>query len=500
MSCDEQARGELIGLLPAAGRGVRAYPYTRKVPKSMLEVDGVPLLRRNVELMRDQLGIRDVRIVVGHHGDVIRDAFGDGSVLGVQITYVVNSRVDLELPYSVYLAGREIDRPCCMILADECYVDTNHADMLAAMDRSALVTLGLISSEYKKHIRKNYVVEIRDGRVHDLVEKPTTVSSRLMGTGTYLLRPEVFRRLDAAYAEGLEKGPEDWTGWLASLARSGEKLLPFQLRGSYVNVNSRDDLNYANYLVRDLRFDQRTTSLVYVIDDDEEAAAGPVLRFAGESEIDEVVAVARRSVDTLREAERHEKVRLAIAPTPELAMGDLVRLGLDSARGDILLMSYSDDTFAPRDVSKLLVYLRDADMVVGTRTTRQMIEQGTNMRGIVRIAHVLLAKLLQVFWWRFDSRFTDVGCVYRGLWRSTWSSIRDHLQAKGVEVFPEMVIEVLRARRRVIEVPVNYYNRDLEFDYVPGRHQSVGTFARVLWLIVSKRFAGSPLPFRRRSL
>ena len=93
-------------------------------------------------------------------------------------------------------------------------------------------------------------------------------------------------------------------------------------------------------------------------------------------------------------------------------------------------------------------------MVVGTRTTRQMIEQGTNMRGMVRGAHLLLAKLLEVLWWRFECRFTDVCCVYRGLWRSTYESIRSNLTATGVEVFPEMVIEVLRTRRRIIEVPV----------------------------------------------
>ena len=68
---------ELVGLIPAAGRGVRAYPHTATVPKSMLEVDGVPNLQRNVELLRDQLGIRDIRIVVGYHGDVIRQHFGD---------------------------------------------------------------------------------------------------------------------------------------------------------------------------------------------------------------------------------------------------------------------------------------------------------------------------------------------------------------------------------------------------------------------------------------
>lgn len=481
---------ELVGLIPAAGRGVRAYPYTRSIPKSMLEVDGVPVLQRNVELLRDALDVREIRIVIGHHGEVIRDHFGDGSRFGVRIRYVENPRLDLELAYSIHLGGQGIETHCCVVLADECYADTNHRDLLRELDPTALVTLGLIRSEYKKHIRKNYVVEERDGLVTDLVEKPTEVRSHRMGTGTWVLHPDLFRRLAEAYAGGIENGPTDWTTWLGTLARSGERIVPFELAGRYVNLNSRDDLNYANYMIRDLNFEGRSTSLVYVVDDEHDSAVGgPIARFAEEPEIDEVVAVARTRTEPLEAVSRVDKVSLCIADDPRAPMGALVRRGLDAARGDLLLMSYSDDTFSPRDVSKILVYMRDADLVVGTRTTRQMVEQGSNMRGVVRVAHVVLAKLLQVLWWGFDSRFTDVGCIYRGLWRSTWHTIRDSLTARGVEVFPEMMIEVLRARQRVIEIPVNYYNRDLEFDHVRGRYQNVGTFLRIAALIVRKRLA-----------
>jgi NDP-sugar pyrophosphorylase family protein len=222
---------ELIGLIPAAGKGVRAYPYSATIPKSMLEVDGVPILERNLELMRDELAIRRIVIVLGHRGEVIRAHFGDGSRFGVQITYVDNPRVDLELPYSVYLAGREISSLCCMILADECYVDSNHRELRVGADPSALVTCCTIEAEYAKQIRKNYVVEVRDGGVVDLIEKPTRVSGRLMGTGTYLLAPGVFRRLEESYRDGPESGPRDWTAWLASLARSGERVVPFRLTG-----------------------------------------------------------------------------------------------------------------------------------------------------------------------------------------------------------------------------------------------------------------------------
>lgn len=477
----------MVGVIPAAGRGVRAYPYTASVPKSMLLVDGVPLVQRNVELLRDQLGIRTIVIVVGHCGDVIRDHFGDGSPLGVDLTYVVNDRLDLELPYSVYLGTRDTSSHCCMVLADECYVESNHGELPTVLDAGALVTCGVIHSDNPKHIRKNYVVELRDGAIVGLQEKPRNPRSGLMGTGTYVLHPRAVERLRAHFAAGTPAVPGDWTTWIDTLCRAGERIAPFYLDGAYVNVNSRDDLNLANYLVRSRTFSQRLKSLVYIIDDETEAAVRPVADFADLGEIDEVVVVSRRDFPALRAATGHAKVRTVFTGNLDSPAGELARLGLDTARGAVLLLSYSDDTFVPSDASKLLVYLRDADMVVGTRTTRQMIEQGANMRGIIRAVHVLLAKLVEVLWWRFEVRFTDICCVYRALWRSTYDTVRDQLTSPGVEFFPELVIEVLRARKRIIEIPVNYYNRDFDSPYVRSRYQRADTLWGIVRMIVRKR-------------
>lgn len=484
------AEAPLVGLIPAAGRGVRAYPYTAAIPKSMLEVDGVPLVERNLLLLRDEVGVAEIVIVIGHCGEVIRAHLGDGERFGLRLTYVVNDRIDLELPYSVYLASRHIQGPCCMVLADECYIESNHRELRAALDPTAHVTCAVTSSDNPKQIRKNYAVELRDGVIVRLQEKPRSARVGLMGTGTYVLHPEVFARLRDAYAGGIESGPRDWTTWLDALCTAGLRVVPFALRGGYVNVNSRDDLNYANYALRSRTFADRLKSLVYIIDDETETAVRPIAQFAEQPELDEVVVVARRDFPALARRAADPKVRAVFSGLPDTPAGDLVRLGLDSARGAILVLTYSDDTFVPSDVAKLLVYLRDADMVVGTRTTRQMIEQGANMRGLIRAVHVALAKLVELLWWRFETRFTDICCVYRALWRSTYHAVRGNLTSRGVEIFPELVIEVLRARKRIIEIPVNYYNRDVESPYVRSRYQRADTLWGIVRMIGRKRLQG----------
>src|SRR5262249_49700727 len=71
-----------LGVIAAAGRGRRIHPRSATVHKVLLEVDGQSLLARNLELVRDALGIREFLIIVGHLGSQIREAFGDGTAFG----------------------------------------------------------------------------------------------------------------------------------------------------------------------------------------------------------------------------------------------------------------------------------------------------------------------------------------------------------------------------------------------------------------------------------
>src|SRR5690606_2427078 len=129
------------------------------------------------------------------------------------------------------------------------------------------------------------------------------------------------------------------------------------------------------------------------------------------------------------------------------------------ATGDILVLVEADHSFRAKDLGKLLEFMKDADMVIGTRTTRQMIEQGTNMRGAVRWANVAFGKIIEALWWSQEPRFTDVGCTYRAIWRDVYEKIRPRLVGIGPEASPELMIELLRQRGRAIEIPVSYYPR-----------------------------------------
>jgi NDP-sugar pyrophosphorylase family protein len=72
--------------LLAAGRGKRLGEITEHTPKPMVKVGGSHVIERNLRWLASH-GIREVAINLHHLGDVIENRLGDGSALGVSITY-----------------------------------------------------------------------------------------------------------------------------------------------------------------------------------------------------------------------------------------------------------------------------------------------------------------------------------------------------------------------------------------------------------------------------
>jgi len=441
-------------LIPAAGRGLRAYPKTSRIPKALLEIDGQPIIARNIGLLRDHLGIRDITVIVGHLGGQIREFLGDGSRLGVSLRYLECPDPEIGLARGMLLSKDLFREPFVTILGDEVYLDTNHSRLPELLERPFEAVCGILHTEDLHQIKHNYAVRIQDGRITSLVEKPAVIENDLLGCGTYVFTPGIFQAIQAT-PPNRRTGRTELTDAIDRLAAGVPGVIPFFLEGTYFNINTIDDYNYAQYAIRAAHFPQRKVSVIIPAYNEEHSIGYVVRDFRRAA--DEVFVVDNSSRDRTAEAAREAGARVETVKL--IGYGDTIRYGLDHARGDILVVVEADFSFRARDLSKILEYLKDADMVVGTRTTREMVEQGANMRGPVRWGNVLAAKFVELLWWGQQPRFTDVGCTYRALWKDAYLAIRPLLRGVGPELSPEMMVAALKARKRVIEVPVSYHRR-----------------------------------------
>jgi len=202
-------------------------------------------------------------------------------------------------------------------------------------------------------------------------------------------------------------------------------------------------------------YNGHSVSVVFPAFNEEEGIAHAVETFLAQEPVDEVVVVDNNSRDRTAELAAQAGARL-VTETAQ-GYGNALRRGLAEASGDLIVMAEPDGTFAAEDVHKLLAYSSDAELVLGTRTTREMIFSEANMGWFLRWGNWAVAKMQQVL---FNTpSLSDCGCTMRLIHRSALLRFLDRLTVGASHFLPEMVILAHRSGASMIEVPVSYRPR-----------------------------------------
>jgi glycosyltransferase involved in cell wall biosynthesis len=240
----------------------------------------------------------------------------------------------------------------------------------------------------------------------------------------------------------------------------------------------------------------RQVSVVFPAYNEEAGIAAAVRDFLACPEVDEVVVVNNNSRD--RTAELAAEAGARVVTETRQGYGHALRRGLQEARGDYIILSEPDGTFIGRDVHKLLAYAGDFDLVMGTRTTQELIWQEANMGWFLRVGNVAVAKLLQYLFG--GPSLSDCGCTMRLIQRDAATRMHPRLTVGSSHFLPEMVVLALLDGLHVIEVPVNYRGRLGESKITGSVTTAVRVGLNMIGLILSYRVRtlAQPRPSRVR--
>lgn len=109
-------------ILLLAGRGRRMGNLVENCPKCLLEIGGIPILKRTLAILA-QYHVRDVILVVGYKADLIKQTFGI-SHKGIRISYVHNPLFEqTNTAYSLWLARHFLDEDCLLLEGDVVFND-----------------------------------------------------------------------------------------------------------------------------------------------------------------------------------------------------------------------------------------------------------------------------------------------------------------------------------------------------------------------------------------
>jgi glycosyltransferase involved in cell wall biosynthesis len=171
--------------------------------------------------------------------------------------------------------------------------------------------------------------------------------------------------------------------------------------------------------------------------------------------VDEVLVVNNNAQEGT--VEEVEKTPARQVFEPKQGYGHASRRGLVEAEGDLIVLAEPDGTFLPSDIFKLLVFSEQFDAVFGTRTTRELIWHGANMRAFLRWGNWAVAKLIEAMF--NTSHLSDVGCTYRLFRRDLAQQIAAQMTIGGNHAGPEMMLLTVASGARFVEIPVNYLPR-----------------------------------------
>jgi hypothetical protein len=191
---------------------------------------------------------------------------------------------------------------------------------------------------------------------------------------------------------------------------------------------------------------------------DELSIGASVREFKESPFVSKVIVVDNKSRDCSRAVAAEAGAHKVVLETRPGYGSCCMRALLEGADGaDVVVLCEGDLTFTARDVPKLLAYLENCDLVLGTRATQELRDRGTQMDWLINPFNQIVAKLHQFRF--FGTRLTDVGCTYRAMRVDAYRRLAPKLSVQTSHFSPHMFIEALKLDMRVIEVPIFFRRR-----------------------------------------
>jgi dTDP-glucose pyrophosphorylase len=225
-----QPKPALRAVVMAGGLGTRMRPLTDDLPKPMLSVGGRPLLELTLNALH-RAGVRHVHVSTNYQSEKIIKHFGDGSAMGVELSYINEDR---PLGTAGALGLMDIPKGTLLVINGDILTRVDLQAMLAYhQEQRADLTVAV--RQYDMNVPYG-VVECEGPRVLSLQEKPR--ATFLVNAGIYLLEPSVFAHIP--------KGERfDMTDLIQRLLDGGHPVMSFPIIEYWMDIGHPGDYEQA---------------------------------------------------------------------------------------------------------------------------------------------------------------------------------------------------------------------------------------------------------------
>ncbi|WP_424002634.1 glucose-1-phosphate thymidylyltransferase [Haloarcula salina] len=237
------------GIILAGGLGTRLRPITHTGPKQLVPVANKPVIQYAIEDLRDA-GITDIGVVLGNLGrDDIQSFLGDGTELGVDITYIVQGN-PLGLAHAVGCTEEFVGEDDFVVYLGDNILNDGISDLVQSFETGDYAA-GIALQEVDTPEQFGIAEIDPDGNVTKLVEKPDDPASDLALVGIYVFSPAIFEAIRTI--EPSWRGELEITDAIQELLDDGFAIDSHVIQGWWKDTGKPEDILEANRLVLDGR-------------------------------------------------------------------------------------------------------------------------------------------------------------------------------------------------------------------------------------------------------
>jgi len=194
-----------VGVILAAGRGVRLGKLTANIQKGLLKIGDCSLIARQIDCLF-QCGIADVHIVVGFAEEKVREALADCIKSG-NVNCIFNPKWDsANNIYSLYLAREVVSDGFVLINSDDLF-HTGILRQLLGDQRSDAISV----DDFKKLGKEEMKVKLEDGALREINKTMEPVVAQGEYIGIAKFGSQGAKELFEVLNEFVERG--DLDGW-----------------------------------------------------------------------------------------------------------------------------------------------------------------------------------------------------------------------------------------------------------------------------------------------
>ena len=268
-------------IIPVAGWGTRRLPITKVIEKSMLPVGNRPLVDYSVQELIEA-GVTDIYMVVSNTEPCqVREFYSDNIVLNgylisrgkgdrvaltktlpehVKIHYIAqdaNSKYGTAVPVAMAAEEYNLNEPVIVYMGDDFIWNpegesaaTSLINSLQSETDSAILGVEIP----KEKVDKYGVLEVQDGKLTNVVEKPSVekAPSNLINVSKYILSADLLQKI-VAYVNEHDFGPTDQeymiTDPIDDYIKQGQTMRVASTSGQYLDGGSVEGWVHANNVV-----------------------------------------------------------------------------------------------------------------------------------------------------------------------------------------------------------------------------------------------------------